>query len=265
MSLRDVPTGTMINVSSDWLDPEGARPLIEAIAPAAALLPSIKEAHQRVIKTQARPDQGNDELAKIQEEQGEVDVRHDRKGRGLYGALTAFAEIADDLEEAASYLALRDKIYPPERGLRILQASYGEEAGEADLVEERLDDADRALLKKLPAPGGKLSDVHKARITAARKLGSLEKKRKHIEAQAAEPGEGTIKPADVLRARNGWIQAARALIAVLDLARPNEKALERILLPLDEAERKASRSGKGRGILEEEPDDAPAGETDPPK
>jgi len=135
MSLRDVPTGAMINVSSDWLDPEGTRPHIEAIAAAAALLPAIKEAHQRLIKTQARPDEGNPELASIQEEQAEVDAIHDRKGRGLHGVLTAFADVADDPEEAASYLALRDKIYPPERGLRILQASYSEEAGEAELVD----------------------------------------------------------------------------------------------------------------------------------
>ncbi len=258
MSLRDVSTGTMITVSSHWLDAEGTRPAIEAIAPAAALLPAIKEAHQRLLKTQAKPDPGDGKLAAIQKEQGELDVQHDRMGRGEYGVLTAFAEVAGDAEEAASYLALRDKIYPPQRGLRILQASYAEEAGEVELVEERLSDDDRALLKKLPVPGGKLSDVHKARLTAGRKLGVLEKKRHNLATGSGDALGESIQPADVLKARNGWIQAARALIAVLNVVQPSQAVLDSILRPLDEAERKATRSPKGRSPLKDEPDAAPA-------
>jgi hypothetical protein len=247
MALRDLPTPTMIGLAAGWLDPKQARKEIEALPSAAGLLPKIEEANRRLLETQPTGNAGKapPELGALRAEQAELDGVHDKKTRGVYHALTAFADLAEDEEQAASYLALRDKLVPPEQGLRVIQVSYRQEAGEAALVEQRLTDADRALLKKLPMPGGKLIDAHEARVEAAQRLGALEDQRAKIEAKEADAS--TIKQGDALRARNGWIKAVRALVSAIDLDEPADTVRKRILGPLDEAERAAGRRASKAG------------------
>lgn len=222
----------------------------------------LGNAHRYLLKTQPKPRKVPAELSAIRDEAVEVDAVHDRKARGLYGILTAFAEVVDDREAAASYIELRDKIFPPEQGLRVIQASFGDEAAEGKLVEERLDADDLALLKKLPSPEGKLSDVHKARLKAAAKLGELEQKKKELEGEDAE--KETIKQADVLKARNGWIKSARALQSVIDVSTPTPAIRKRILGPLEEADAKTSRGTTARPTDEVE-DEADEDEVDEPE
>lgn len=273
MSLRNVSTPAMISLSGAWLDPEGARPQIAAIPAAAALLPLIDKGHKSLLKTQAKPRVVSDKLVEIQGKQADLDKTHDRKGRGLYLTLTGFADLVDDPELATDMLALRDKIFDPETGLRVLQVSYAEEAGEVALLEERLDDEDRALLKKLGYPEGKLLDAHKARVSAGKKLGDLEKEKNTLANEESHDATTTM-PADVLRARNVWIQGARALVQVLDLAEVDAKTRSHILAPLAEAERKADlRASKSGGSQPAEDDSAapaapdanPADPKSPPK
>jgi hypothetical protein len=260
MGYRDFPTPLMIELSGDWIDPAGARAQIEELPAAAALLPKITETHRALLKTQAKPKKVPAELASVQEEQAELDTVHDRKARGLFTVLTGFADLTDDPDQGSAFLALRDKIFPPEVGLRVVQLPYAEEAGEAKLVEERLDEEDRALLKKLAGPDGKLLDAHKARIKAAARIGELEQKRHDLAGK--EDAEETTKQADVLKARNGWIRVARALVAVIDLTSPTATVRKRILGRLEVADAKVSRRQKPAGGGAEPPtpaDDSPAG------
>lgn len=260
MSLRNVSTQTMASISETWLSPKGTRPLIEAIAPAAALLPSLQKANDGLKKAQAQPQQVPEKLQEIQKKQTELDRLHDRKGRGKYLVLSGFAEIADDPELVSQLLALRDKIFDPANGLRVLQASYAEEAGEVILLEERLDDEDRALLKKMPCPKGNLLDVHQARVTAGKKLGALEHEKNTLMSDlGGAPGE-VMMPADVQRARNAWIKAARALATIIDLDDLDAATRAKILGPLEEAERKADARAAGKtapeGAAPTKPEDA---------
>jgi hypothetical protein len=259
MALRDLSTPIMIGISAAWLDPKQARKEIEALPSAAGLLPKVEEAHQRLLETQPSENLGKapPELTAVRAEQAEVDAVHDNKTRGIYNALTGFADLADNEELAASYLALRDKLVPPEQGLRVVQVSYRQEAGEAALVEQRLTDADRSLLKKLPMPGGKLIDAHEARVEAATRLGALEDQRAAIEAKEAD--KSTIKQGDALRARNGWIKAVRALLGAIDLDEPTDTARKRVLGPLDEAERAVARRASSKAGKAQDP---AAAETD---
>ncbi|MFO0587688.1 MAG: hypothetical protein U0441_09115 [Polyangiaceae bacterium] len=220
--------------------------MIEAIETAAPLLSRVQKAHEGLKKSQAQPQQIPEKLQEIQKKQAELDKLHDRKGRGSYLVLSGFAELVDDPEMAADILALRDKIFDPAIGLRVLQASYAEEAGEVVLLEERLDDADLSLLKKMPCPKGSLLDAHHARVTAGKKLGSLEHEKNTLQSdQGSAPGEVTM-PADVLRARNAWIKAARALVQVLDLDDLDAPTRAKIVSPLEEAERKADSRAAGK-------------------
>jgi hypothetical protein len=58
-----------------------------------------------------------------------LDDLHDRKVRGIFGVLTALAELADDAEKAAGYLDLRGQLFPSD--LKAIQRSYLDESGEA--------------------------------------------------------------------------------------------------------------------------------------
>jgi hypothetical protein len=241
MSLRDLSTQTMVTLSAAWLDPAHARSSIEALPTAAGLLPKVDTAHRRLLKAQparAKP-KTPPELTAIQVEQSETDVVHDRNARGAYNVLTGFAELADTDEQATAILGLRDKLFPPERGLNVIKMSYADEAGEATLVEKRLTDEDRALLKKLPIPGGTLLDAHKARVNAGKKLGDLDQQRVALEAKEAL--KAGIKSGDALQARNGWIKVVRTLVDAIDLDEPSVTVRKRILQPLEDAERKAEK------------------------
>ena len=242
MSLRDLSTPTMVTIVAAWVDPARERKLLEGLQRAAFLLPTLVEAHQLLVSTQAiAPDGESAELPAVQQEQADVDTEHDRKVRGIYGALTAFAELVDDPDKAARYLSLRDKLFP--EGLAVINWSYVDEAGEADLVEGRLTYADRVLLKYLPYPGGKLWDAHERRLASARRLGELERKKQDL-IRARETREGRLGPVDVIKARNAWIRAVRAFLGVLELEKSIAPEVKRrILGPLEDAERKAAARG----------------------
>jgi hypothetical protein len=253
MSLRDLSTPTMVTIIAAWLDPERERKDIEALKKAAFLLPTLEEAKAELLATQASTNTATPvEITAVQKEQAEIDGTHDRKSRGIHGALTAFAELVDDPDKAAKYLALRDKMFP--QGLAVVKWSYTDEAGEAELVESRLTPQDHALLKQLPYPGGKLNDAHEARIAAGRKLGDLERKKQTL-IQAHESKEGKVGLADVAKARNGWIRTVRAFVGMIDLEKNLSSAIRhKILGPLEEAERKASKRG-GKPETEEPKED----------
>lgn len=242
MSYRDLSTQTMVAILAAWLDPARERPVIEALPKAAFLLPSLEETKAEVMATQATSnDEHIAEISAVQKEQSNIDEVHDRKARGTYGALTAFAEIVDDADKAARLLALRDKLFP--QGLAVVKWSYLDESGEVELVEARLTAQDRAFMKQLPYPGGKLMDAHEARIAAARKLGDLERKKQDL-VRANESKAGKIALADVAKARNGWIRTVRAFVGILDLEKNLAADIrQKILGPLEEAERKAAKRG----------------------
>lgn len=236
MSYKSLTSPTMVTVSGPWTDPKKDRPLVQSLPQAGALLPSLDLAHQGLLDTQASSTQTNAVLSKLQKAQGVLDLTHDRKTRGVFNVLTGFADLADDPEQAAAYLALRDQITPS--GLDVTRWSYTDEAGEADLVERRLTKNDKALLGKLPTPSGTLLDAHKARLQAGRELGALEKERAGLE----KKGPDVTTAADAVRARNVWIRTISAFVAILDLEpKLSEADREKILGPLLRAESRAER------------------------
>jgi hypothetical protein len=240
MAYKNFTTQTMVTISGTWLDKAHERPLIESLPQAGALLSSVEKAHKGLLHTQLTGEKTDAELSAVQLESADEDTRHDRKARGLYYALTAFADLADDPDDTAAYLALRDRIFV--HGLKVIQWSYADEAGEAKLVDERVTPADRALLKQLPMPGGKLMDAHTARVKAGNRLGELDRKR--IALSSHTDGAQGATQGDVMRARNNWIRVVNAFVATLDLEENlSEASWERILGPLREAERRADRRG----------------------
>lgn len=241
MRLKDFTTPTMVVVTGHWLDPNRDRPRIEALPRASGLLPVLEGAHDRLLTVQSMGKTALPALMALQKEQGLLDGTHDRKSRGGYNLLTALADLVDDPAEAEKLLALRDTMYP--HGMRVVQWSYVDEAGEAELVERRLTNDDRDLLKQITYKGGTLFDAHQKRVESARKLGELEKKKLAL-LDAQEAGNGKPMPGDVVKARNAWIRAVNAFLAVLDLEEGlSEADREELLRPLREAEKKSRKGG----------------------
>jgi len=241
MAFKDFSSPTMIVITGNWIDPTRDRPRIEALPRASGFLPILESAHTQVLTIQSTGKGASVELLALQKEQSLLDGTHDRKLRGSYYLLTALADLVDDPKLAEEFLALRDTLFP--YGLKVVQWSYVDEAGEAELVEQRLTTQDRAALKQVTYPGENLLDAHQKRVETARKLGELEKKKLSLmDAQAS--GNGRPMPADVLKARNGWIKTVRAFLAVLDLEEGlSEADREELLRPLREAEKKAAHKG----------------------
>lgn len=257
MSYKSLTSPTMVTVSGPWTDPSKERSLIDALPQARALLPSLDVAHEGLLDTQASGAQANAALAKLQKAEALLDVRHDRKTRGAFHVLTGFADLADDPEQAAAYLALRDAINP--KGLDVTRWSYTDEAGEAELVDRRLSPDQKALLGKLPTPSGTLLSAHEERIQAGRELGKLETERAGLEKKAPD----TTTAADAQRARNVWIRTVTAFVAILDLEmKLTDADREKILGPLRRAESRAERRApSAEEAKAEEPKAEPAADT----
>ncbi|WP_437600628.1 hypothetical protein WMF28_03550 [Sorangium sp. So ce590] len=154
MALKDLPPRQMVQITAAWLDPERERPRLVSLKRCAPLIDDIEAAHDGILKSHRLQKKANDELTGIQQKQVVFDQIHDRKARGAHAVLTGFADLADDREDAAIYLDLRDQLFAD--GLKFISASYSDEAGEVKLARDQLTPESKAALKALPTLGGNL-------------------------------------------------------------------------------------------------------------
>lgn len=207
MSLRALTGDAMLALSRGWLDDEGAGAILAGKPALRALLPKLREARDALLAaTGSSPTRSLDALARDAER---VDAFHDRKLRGVVGALLALADLTEDEDEARELVGLSQRLFP--RGLRGQELAHRDEGREAEEAAAKLDDATRAALARLPTPWGTLADEVDAWIGAGRDLSRLDAARQH-----AKEVEGTSEArAALARARHRWAQAAEALAAAV--------------------------------------------------
>jgi hypothetical protein len=249
MSFKDLSSAQMIHLTATWLDPAKSRPKLQSMKRVAPLLPDIEEAHAAVLATHRKDASADKALAAVQTKQADLDKVHDRKARGVYGVLTAFADLTDDPAEAEAFLETRDLLYP--EGLRFITASYADEAGAASFAKDRLTADAKATLKAVVSPGGTLLKCMQASWAAAAELGALEEQRGTLESMQAQArvGDAAKTPqGGQLRARNHWIATVRAVVQMLELERPGKQVRAEVLGPLERALSKAERRGGGSSI-----------------
>lgn len=259
-NLKDMSTGRMIRISEAWLDPERDRPKLEALLSGESLLPKIEAAHAGLLATQKKDVNTSKELAAISEAQAKRDGRHDRKIRASWFVLTGFAEATDDPEEAAAILAVRDDLLP--KGTSITKDRYADEAGTVETTDARISDATRAMLKKLPVPGGKLWGVVEAWFEEGREIGRLEDQREKLESGGTSAGNGATR-ADALKARNHWIKVVRHVETAVDLDEASDEVAAAILGPIRAVERETARRNAA-GKAESAQPGAPAADASAP-
>lgn len=233
MALKQLTTGEMLSLSEPWVSPGPVRALLDGIAEARPVLPHVEAARRALLDTQFDPTQP--ELQKLSEQAGALDARHDAQVGGIHALLGALAQLATDPARGEALLRLRDRLFP--QGVSVVQHSYRDEAGQAELVEGRLTEADRALLRAVPVLSSTLGDVVARWQHTARELGRVEDRRVAL---LDEKRRGT-RPADVVAARNQWIRAVNALLSALDLAAPDERTRLAILGALEASTKAAAR------------------------
>jgi len=239
MARKNLSTETMIGLSAAWLDPKQERPLLEAHALTAGLLPLIEEAHRNAVAS-LKPAQTLDaELDDLQEQSGSVDKTHDRKARGIWYYYTAVAELSDNPDTVTRALDERDRLLPG--GLSTTTMSYSDESGNAHAVKETLDPTFRKSLRSWKTIEGRTVEDEVDRwVGAGIELGRIEARRATLSQTGDEPTQSPPVPTQG-RARNAWINITNGLVANVPLTGMNTAASARVLGPMFAAEAKADR------------------------
>lgn len=249
---KDFSTGTMIHLTGAWIDVGRSRPLLEKMKRVAPLLDDIESAHAEVVRTHRKETATEDAISAIQAQQLDRDGVHDRKARGAFDVLGAFAAIADTPEQAAPYEQAIATLFPG--GMRVINATYADEAGQSKLARGRLSTDIRATLEGIVSPDGTLLETVTAWLDAGDELGALEERRAKLEAAATRSKEGG-GAGNALRARNRWIGVVRAVVDMIELESPDAAMRDDVLGPLDRAlAQTARRSASAKA------GSAPAGE-----
>jgi hypothetical protein len=228
MGLLGISAAKMFRISKRWISDR--RPLLEGLPEGKALLPKIEEAHQGLLILSNRREDPP-ELTAIRVNQDGTDARHDIFLRVGFGKLELLIELSEDPNEKKMLLALRDFLFPG--GLLMTTRSYDEEAGAAEMLEQRLKNEPKDQLKEIPIKRDySLQDLVNDYISHGKKLGELENQKKALLQNAPE---GPSR-AEVQKARHYWIRVARALETNLALA-SDEATVNSILEDLRAADK----------------------------
>jgi hypothetical protein len=259
MALKNLSSEAMVTITGRLLDPERDRPVVETLPLVSPLIPAMEMVHNGLLSRQHLIAAIERELGKVLDGISTSDRLHDRKKRGVYGCLTALAELTDDAGRAAAYLDLRDRLMP--LGLMEVRRPYLEQVGDAQRMPGRLDDASRALLASISTPEGPVQSHVDQWVAAALEIGRLDERRAQIEAQRSTGQEAS--PGEAYAMKLSWMRVMRSVRDMLETdpqATPEIK--ERLLAPLRRAEAMADRRRRG-GVNDgdggdlEDPDEVP--------
>jgi hypothetical protein len=242
-NLKNLSNQAMVAGTKGWVEQGEVRNALAGIPETAGCLGRMDSAQNGLLRLQVIM-AASPAVNAMAEQALVLDDRYDRFAKGidliaagnelLLGPRSAVAE---------SLAALRTRIFP--NGMSITRATYLEEAGEADLVKERLRPEDRELLAKVPTMDGNLSSAMDEWTKTGGELGALVRERTRVADVAAENQQ--VSRADALKARNQWIRVVRTILAGLDLAEEvDQKTRDLILQPLRLAVEKAASKNKSK-------------------
>ena len=216
-NLNELSTEKMVTLTQYWSKDE--RALLSSIPQAAGLLVSFDSLATKlfvVVRQDATPSQQVKDLSK---KQSATDKTHDYLLRGGFYQLSALANFASadgDETRAESFLVLRDQLYPDGLGGSLL--SFDEEAGAAELLENRITGEIKATLQAIITDQGvTLLERIQQQIEKAKELRTLDLQKTKAEEEAsasAAPSGG-----DARKVRYEWINATRTLERSLRLAK----------------------------------------------
>jgi hypothetical protein len=253
-NLKNLSNQAMVGASAGWVAPGEARTVLSGIPEVAGYLGRMDEAHAGLLRCQVTGETSSaDARLKAMSDQAiALDTRHDLLVRGIDAVVEGnLLLLSAGGRPVGTLEALRQRLFPD--GMKMVNRTYLEEAGEVEMARQRLGADDRALLSEIPIVEGHLEEAVERWMSTGAELGELERERvRAAEAEAADKG---VSRADVVAARNRWIRVVRAILAGLELAEGlDESALSIILQPLRDAAAKAALKNK----TQPSPEPAPA-------
>lgn len=255
MGMRDLTTASMVTVTGALLDPERERPIFAKYPRLLPWLSDIEAAHEGLHEVQTLAPKVSPALSTLNERAASLDAEHDRLARGIFDTLSGLISLTEDTERASLLLRARDELFP--KGLSIVNRTFLDEAGEAQLLDSRLSDGSRKLLCELPIEGVTLNQYVLFWQKAGLTLGEVEAERVRL-----AKDEKAQSIASLGRARLAWVSAMNALVFVIE----REKELtqddrRRLLEPLETALAKASAKKKA-GAKHAQPEGEPVAEAE---
>jgi hypothetical protein len=233
MTPKKLTVEEMNQISGPMLVEGGAaRTAIEKIPLLAALLPQLQSAHVGVFFLRAPIT--DPKLRLLSERLSALDLEHDERVRGIYGALTGLAQVSGASTEL---LALRDELFP--EGLGHTHMTYRGQAGHAARVVARLEDGLQARLKAVNLHDKNLWELVQQWLAVAKQMGQLEDERARL-------SPILTSGAEINNARLAWVRTMNALRANAALASIDDSTDRLLFDPLRAAERTASNRGKSK-------------------
>lgn len=235
MAFKRFTRGEMVSVSGPWVDP--AHPEHQTLAGVpeiAPLLHLVARAHRALLDTQLPAD--TTEWTELRAARDQASRTHGRLARAIRHLLQGYIHLDSALEDprAAALVELQGLMFP--EGLRVVQRSHRETAGEAQLLASALTPARQEVLAGLPTDKGSLLDAVCAWIEAGRQLGALSARLM----DAPSPATGAA------RARNQWIRVMNAMRIVMEHQRARAPELGPILERLEGIQAQVDRRRRRR-------------------
>ena len=229
MSLISLTATEMANLSSTWVEPTHADHLALIAYPAlAAYMTHIEQAHHGVLDIQGSGD--GVRLSVIGEQQGELNVEYDDFARAIHYNLRSQALLAPTEVEAQQFLDLDTLLFP--EGLSVINLSYAQTAGYAQLLGARLRPEHEAALAAIPTRFGNLLEHVRAWMAVALELGKLS----HARGQSGPPRRPTVA-----RTRMAWVRMVNTLRTLINTLSIDDPVVNDIMTRIDVAIRVAGR------------------------
>lgn len=237
MAFKNLYPDEMIQISGTWIDP--ASKAHEAILANDEIKPitvRIRAAHE-LLATAAQP-VDTPRLNTIIEQEARIDARHDAIIRGIWGFLTAKAELIGG-DAGNAFISLRDLLLPD--GLQSQLKTYRGEAGQARQLADRMTPAVRAQTDGILIGQGPnaqtLTYYVDELIVLGKQLGTFEDERAVLEAGDHDGGA-------LQKARNKWVRVVNAFVSNAEMAEIDAETDALLFEPLRVAEKKADERAR---------------------
>lgn len=229
MSLISLTNTEMVNLSGTWVEPTHADHLAMIRYPAlAAYMTHIEQAHRDVLEIQDSGD--GSRLAVIGDQQSELNVEHDDFARAIHYNLRSQALLAPTEVEAQQFLDLDTLLFP--EGLSVINLSYAQTAGYAQLLAGRLRPEHEAALAAIPTRFGNLLEHVRTWMAVGLELGKLS----HARGQSSPSRRPTLA-----RTRMAWVRMVNTLRTLINTLGIDDPVVNDIVTRIDVAIRVAGR------------------------
>lgn len=236
MALRNIPTREMVALTRTMVDPTHAdHQIIMARPMLASCMPELTAAHTDAIGVHRTVDIERRYKA-IVDEQGVTDQGHDNSMRGIWYRLKAEEYLARTPEDAAMFRDLRKWLMPG--GLAMVNLSYREEIGHAEMIAGHITPDQEALLERLGTYDSDMLGVVRTWLAQADRLGQLEHERSGMIAR----GDGRRIS---VKARSRWIRIIEHMRRAVEFLGDDPDVAE-IMDRIARAEQQVAKRGSRR-------------------